>query len=46
MRRGVKTGRKKFETTTEIISYEQLYKEFIRNCKVRGLAEKAIKSYY
>jgi len=42
MRRGVKTGGKKFTTTTEIISYEQLYKEFIRNCKIRGLAEETI----
>lgn len=46
MKKGIKTGGKKFVSTTEIISYEQLYKEFIRNCKVRGLAEETIKSYY
>ncbi len=46
MKKGVKTGGKKFTTITEIISYEQLYKEFIRNCKVRGLAEETLRSYY
>ncbi|MBN7576237.1 hypothetical protein C1H57_17405 [Clostridium sp. 2-1] len=46
MRKAAKTGGKKFITITEIISYEQLYKEFIRNCKVRGLAEETIRSYH